>query len=201
MHNVKDFGAIADGTSHPVGIEYPTDWKTRFPHATSPKDETDWAAIQAAINALPARGGKVYLPAGIYIAGDILIQKGIILEGEMVSGNLDSKSWINVPSGQTGIKVRRFKEEAASLSDGSGPVGAVKASTTNPATGHPRYFFDRNGTCTEIRNVAILGASGHSDGDGIYVYGCSVKIENVLVKGVEATAYIYMALAQCPVTI
>jgi hypothetical protein len=185
MHNVKDFGAIADGGSHPVGKVYPTDWKTRFPHATSPDDETDWAAIQAAINAVPAQGGKVYLPAGIYLAGDILIQKGIIFEGETTAGNLDAKSWISVPPGKTGITVRRFKEEAAALSDGSGPADAVKASTTSPVTGHPRYFFDRNGSCTEIRNIAILGASGHSDkpvGDGVYVFGCPAKIENILVK-------------------
>lgn len=59
------FGAIADGSSHPVGALPNAD----FPSAVSPTDEKDWAAVQAAIQWAKQQKsgtGKVLLPRGLY---------------------------------------------------------------------------------------------------------------------------------------
>src|SRR5688500_7421158 len=56
--NVKDFGAIGNGSTD------------------------DTAAIQAAIDALPAAGGLIVIPAGTYVVSSSLVLKeGVQLEG------------------------------------------------------------------------------------------------------------------------
>lgn len=66
--NVKDFGAIGDGASHPLSERYATfaEAQADYPHAAALTDEIDWAAIQGAINALPVNGGTIYFPTGDY---------------------------------------------------------------------------------------------------------------------------------------
>jgi Pectate lyase superfamily protein len=64
------------------------------------------AAIQSAINEASATGDTVFLPPGQYLAGDLLVEMGIIIEGVGVA-NLDSKgSRLIVMSGKNGIIVR-----------------------------------------------------------------------------------------------
>ena len=73
--SVKDFGAIADGTLHPV-----QEWtvtgsriyykdlaaiQADYPHVTSLNDSIDWAAIQKAINSLPNQTGDIRSPHNI----------------------------------------------------------------------------------------------------------------------------------------
>ena len=63
--NVRDYGAIGDGSSHPLSDHYGTlaDAQLFYPHATSLSDEMDWAALQAAANAATAAGGgRVHVP-------------------------------------------------------------------------------------------------------------------------------------------
>jgi hypothetical protein len=71
IYNVYRFGAVADGSSHPLSDYYATlpAAQVDYPHAVALTDERDWAAIQAAVNA--ARGstffGIIYLPPGGYM--------------------------------------------------------------------------------------------------------------------------------------
>ena len=86
--DARFFGAIGDGASHPLSGSYGTLALAQavFPHATSLTEETDWAAIQAALNAagaliqatmagsgtakvktLPSRAATVVIPAGLYV--------------------------------------------------------------------------------------------------------------------------------------
>jgi hypothetical protein len=70
--NVKDFGAVFDGNSHPLSAYYPTLAAAQavYPHAVALTDEIDGVAIQAAINLCQSRvtnfsyGGTVQLPCG-----------------------------------------------------------------------------------------------------------------------------------------
>lgn len=50
--NVKDYGAIADGTHHPLSERYSTltEAQAVYPHATALSQSIDWAAAQAAFN-------------------------------------------------------------------------------------------------------------------------------------------------------
>jgi hypothetical protein len=68
--NVRDFGAVGDGLSHPLSERYKTlsEAQADYPHAETLNDEIDWAAIQAAIKVAKAgRGGTVWFPTGTYI--------------------------------------------------------------------------------------------------------------------------------------
>ena len=63
--NIRDYGAIGDGSSHPLSDYYGNlaDAQLFYPHATSLSDEMDWAALQAAANAATAAGGgRVHVP-------------------------------------------------------------------------------------------------------------------------------------------
>jgi hypothetical protein len=76
--NIKWFGAISDGTTHPLSDFYAAlaDAQAIYPFATSLTNETDWAAIQLAINTVAsaisdptqtANGGTVLFPKCVSI--------------------------------------------------------------------------------------------------------------------------------------
>lgn len=87
--NVKHYGSIADGTSHPLSELFATlaEAQVVYPHAVALTDEIDWAAFQAALNAGTAR---VHLPDGHYI-----LNRGntrttdIVLTGDGYATHLD----------------------------------------------------------------------------------------------------------------
>lgn len=84
--SAKDFGAIGDNNSHPLSGIYATLAAAQavYPFVTSLTQELDWAAIQAAINALPD-GGIVLLHQGTFLINTALgANVGVILEGQSV---------------------------------------------------------------------------------------------------------------------
>lgn len=81
--NVKDYGAIGNGASHPLSSLlkadgtplYPTlaAAQAKYPHALSLADEVDWCAIQAAINDTANFGIEV--PKGNYLCNRTIVGK------------------------------------------------------------------------------------------------------------------------------
>lgn len=73
--SAKDFGAIADGNSHPLSAFYATLAAAQavYPFVTSLTQELDWAAIQAGLNYCSTAGNthRLYLPAGTYIVSNV----------------------------------------------------------------------------------------------------------------------------------
>lgn len=67
--DVKDFGAIADGVSHPLSSRYGTlaEAQAVYPFATALTEEIDGCAIQAAVNSLGNPGGDVLCSVGTYL--------------------------------------------------------------------------------------------------------------------------------------
>ena len=72
--SVKDFGAIGDGTSHPVSEWVPTRFanlaaiQAVYPDVTALTDQIDYAAINKAIRVAQTVSKGVYIPAGTYLA-------------------------------------------------------------------------------------------------------------------------------------
>lgn len=74
LYDVRNFGAVWDGASHPLSERFATLGAAQavYPHARSLTDEIDWAATQAAINQIvidwagrgQRYGGEVILPGG-----------------------------------------------------------------------------------------------------------------------------------------
>ena len=82
--NVRDFGAIGDGNSHPHSERYTSlsDAQIDYPDAESLDDEIDWAAIQTAFH--KGSGTKISVPCGVYILNRSLglsEVNGFVLEG------------------------------------------------------------------------------------------------------------------------
>lgn len=74
--NVKNYGAIGDGASHPLSAFYGTLAAAQavYPKATALTNEIDWAAAQTALDAAGVAGGRVVFPAGRYMmSGELVI--------------------------------------------------------------------------------------------------------------------------------
>lgn len=88
--NVKDYGAIGDGNSHPLSNFFSTltQAQAAYSVATALTDELDWCAIQTAINNSPRC--KIVLPLtpgytnpGVYIVNkELIVNNACIIEGE-----------------------------------------------------------------------------------------------------------------------
>lgn len=97
------FGAIADGISHPLSERYASLAAAQavYPHAEALTDQIDWAAAQAAVNAIPSAlpgGGEVHFPIGRYRFGVKGVFRNanapIILRGQTASGYNEADSGI-----------------------------------------------------------------------------------------------------------
>lgn len=75
----RDFGAIADGTLHPLSEQFATLAQAQavYPHVTSLSQSIDWAALQGAIHAASQSSevGVVYTPKGVYIQNETITMK------------------------------------------------------------------------------------------------------------------------------
>lgn len=145
----------------------------------------DTAALQAALAAVPAAGGVVYLPAGTYLlnsaAGLSLATTGTILRG---AGAEATKIVIGASfSGASAVAISAYNCQVADLSI----VGVSTTTTSNPAadaikiSGVRRakvsrcHFFNVNGWC-----VAALATSASSTSNplgtqltGLYGSSCA----------------------------
>lgn len=82
--DVREYGAIGDGASHPLSDDFASLGAAQavYPHATALTDETDWAGIQAAIDAAMAAapkaagrnalGGRVHVGKGHFLCNQPL---------------------------------------------------------------------------------------------------------------------------------
>jgi len=86
--DVKWFGAFGDGYNHPLSDTFATLAAARvlYPHAKALSDETDWCAIQAAIEAVKSGTTGttvVWIPSGTYIVNQAIRAEvdNIVLQG------------------------------------------------------------------------------------------------------------------------
>jgi hypothetical protein len=92
------FGTYADDTTHPLSATFANLVAAQlvYPHAVALSDETDWAAIQGAINFVDnvAYGGVVRLSVGIHRTNRALTVSGnyITVEGESYVSSLIKRS-------------------------------------------------------------------------------------------------------------
>jgi hypothetical protein len=102
--DVRDFGARCDGASHPLSTAYPSLAAAQavYPFANALTQELDWAAIEAAQNALPvdparkktAAGHPVHMgrllfpPSTCIVAETLLVSPEVSIEGTGGYGSL-----------------------------------------------------------------------------------------------------------------
>lgn len=148
--DIKAFGAIGDGVSHPLSQKFSTldDAKKVYPHATALSDETDWAAWQGAVNqattGIRIQGGeRTYMfnrtldianKANVHIIGNFGGRPNR-------APNLDGGTIIKWNGSQNTSIIRIFNAEMCSLEGlhirGQGYpnlIGILIDSDNNPAT-------------------------------------------------------------------
>lgn len=165
--NVMAFGAVASGISHPLSADFETLAAAQavYPFVTSLSQERDWAAIQAAINAVPWPAGcstntyhkvcaqtTVFIPSGVY----------------KISSNIALRNNVNI-QGNGYQNTNLMGVGATSL------LNAYSASSDNSDN-------------IKISDLSLTG-DGTSGGTGIYMSGSGgrfadqIVIDNVLVQG------------------
>lgn len=142
-YNVKgsDFGAIGDGTSHPLTLEEATVFNSLFEsygaqgaNAIVAGDERDWAAIQCALWKAAVTGSPIYLPLGIYVTNKPL-----------------GLSWTATPiAGQP-------ERPAITLLYGDGPSSRIYAKNIATGRGALEFLGESNGHAVNLKiaNLAI----------------------------------------------
>ena len=95
--DLRDWGAVGDGTSRPLSQSFPTlaAARARFPKATALTDETDWAAAQSCSYANPGR--TIVVPDGVDLVTNLPID---VRTGQTwtVDGTISNRA----PRGQAG---------------------------------------------------------------------------------------------------
>lgn len=83
--NIKEFGAIGDGDSHPLSELFTTisEAQIKYPCATSLSDEIDQCAIQTTINKVALSGGTVFIPNGTYLISNLKVPLNVAIVGSI----------------------------------------------------------------------------------------------------------------------
>ena len=178
----KDAYAICDGTSHPLSATFSTLAlaQAQYPAATALSDETDWAAMQSALNSV----NQLTLTNNTCVVNRSLIlnsNNNIIGSGAGVSNLLalpsNGQTVVNYPLIATGsiggtstvsnIILSNFTENGGEPANGTNLYPGI-------SNAHGIYFA--SGTSNvQISNIEVT----NNFGDGIYVYAStSVMINN-----------------------
>lgn len=133
---------------------------------------TRWNSIQAAIDALPASGGELYLPAGQYALSDTLLYRSninLVGAGKHATRVAFTGSGAAITSATPGARTYRLRLAHLTLTTTSGAVGLD--------------FADMTGAFVE--NVLIAGFSqagihirGAADGNALYNVLTAVDVSN-----------------------
>jgi hypothetical protein len=175
--NVKSFGAIMDGNSHPLSSQYATLAAAQavYPHASSLTDEIDWCAIQACIN---AGMEAIHIPVGIAIINRPITSgaTAITVFGEGQSG---PTTIVQTAAGQDGW--RHTSSQSFGMFDldfrctGAGGVAL-------------NLNFTGSSTLFTLRSVTISGYLSSTTNywhDGVKVVGCNrTSISRCLISGI-----------------
>ena len=97
--NVKSFGAIMDGASHPLSTKYATLAAAQavYPHAQALTDEIDWCAIQGAVN---AGNVAIRIPAGAALINRPIVSSTVSIT--VIGEGTEVSSIVQNAAGQDG---------------------------------------------------------------------------------------------------
>lgn len=138
--DVRDFGAVWDGSSHPLSGYYGTLAAAQavYPHATALTNEIDWAATQAAVNALAVTGGDVVLPQGVGLFDQTLVlgdgtssskstRVGIRLRSVAGAGGSSDRAEYTTPGEGCRVLWNGADSTSAAMLDVRGPIHSIRA--------------------------------------------------------------------------
>lgn len=161
--NVKNFGAIGDGGSHPLSTRYATlaAAQADYPFVTVLTDEIDWAAAQAAVNSITvgqAFTRTVFFPTGAYMLNRTIdcLSRNVALVGEG-----PRSSMLLMRSGATVVALDGLNVPAACI--GLMNIGIVESGTQKSMVGvtvrNTGDFFIQNVYITTAGKALDIGSA------------------------------------------
>ena len=173
--NVKDYGAIMDGASHPLSSVYPSLSAAQavYPHATSLTDEIDWCAIQACVNALNT---AILIPQGTAIINRPVVSSTVPIT---VQGTGQNSTIIKQTTAGADGWQHTSSQTFQMFDLDFRCVGACGTALN--------LNFAGSATLFTLRGVTIAGTTAPTDywHDGVKAVGCNrTSIERVLVAGI-----------------
>ena len=174
--NVRDFGAVGDGTTHPLSGSFGTLAAAQvvYPFVTTLAEEIDNAATQAAVNAAKAiSGSRIRFPAGIF-----LFNTGVSIPVTPGSLILEGVGWHDTPPG--GTTLRATAAIALFTPVNGGNENTIRDMTLDGNSVGTYGWYGAYGTRTLIYNMQIFGFTndGAYFGQGLnridwsYIYHC-----------------------------
>ncbi|WP_213414148.1 pectate lyase family protein [Xylanibacillus composti] len=184
--NVKDFGAIGDGRSHPVSQRFQSlgDARQVYPHAQAMTDEIDWCAIQGALNEALSLGGRdVKVPPGVYRTNRTI---------DIVSGVTFSMSQAAVISPTGDVHVVRLRKNSK-LEGGKIDTSRVRDFSKAAVWLNGEDKFKTAGHLTTVSSLELTHAPMSRTGYGIYMHasGNDSSISWVHFNNVNIAYYYY----------
>lgn len=206
--NANDFGAIGDGSSHPLssittynGVSTVgwtlTQWQSVFPHAVSRSDEIDWCGWQAAINAINPYvfnatfndnqgGGTVRGKRGVYLMSrSLLLAAHVTLAGDGSQTYMAQATPTGAPDGLIFMPVSSGFVGVAVI-DSTGYVVATGQRYVSATPLNSSAFTGGTVTYTEgcgLRDLAVK-PNGTTGLIGIRMQGSpGCKVKNVSAQG------------------
>ena len=176
LGNVKDYGAIMDGSSHPLSTQYATLAAAQavYPHALALTDEIDWCAIQAAVN---AGNSAILVPAGTAIINRPVVSSTVPLVVRGAGQGITDI--VQTAAGQDGWQ--HTSSQSFAMFD-------LDLRCTGACGVGLNMNFAGSATLFTVRDVSISGYVNSATDywhDGIKCVGCNrTSIERVLVAGI-----------------
>lgn len=203
--SIKDFGAIGDGSSHPLSDFFASLAAAQvvYPHATSLTQEIDWAATQAAVNHVLGltSGGAVHIPTGLYLLNTtvtipISASKSLSFVGEGTMSQFKATAAITMFTVGGGAAVFGANYLFRDFGIVQPPVTPVSGLAFTNVNSVRIQGLD----LSNIENGILLNATYNARISGNRIYGCTNGI-STFVTGTNGT-YIYdNIISQCGVGI
>jgi hypothetical protein len=189
--SVMDFGAIGDGTNHPLSERYATlaAAQADYPFVAALTQSIDWAAFTAAHDAMSpsgtaderTRGNILLVPRGQYYLSDTWkISKRCVILGTNAGDQIENAaSRLVFPINTTGIRLYSFVDTpTGSAADFTRIIG-LSLSSTEDASGHGIHA-----TCRiVVEDCVIRDFKQH----GIYINGQTGVTGNANMSTVRRT--------------
>lgn len=187
VFNWKDYGAVGDGGNHPLSATFGSLGAAQavYPHATALTQQIDWAAIQAAINAMyAAGGGDCHGPPGNYNAGSSQIDLGggpsvgcgrffgAGLGATTIFGTYDDDYLVNMPHQTNGVgyvgdmSIFNFSTYIG--------TGALRYCQNNAQSVVMNMLLGGMGSLEmgwNIFNTSVIGITSQGNGQAVSPYG------------------------------
>lgn len=214
--SIRDFGAIGDGTLHPLSERYSTlaEAQSVYPFVTSLEQSIDYAAIQSAINVAISDKKSLEVTSGNYYSSDpiiIKVENHYSKNGLSMSGDGRAMTMFTFPLGSDGFNIVPVTEGQYTYNVTLRDFDIIQDGHSDSSVGSAGKGIHATNGCSHMlwHNLRIVGfgqavkfddavflcsftsisMSICADGFIMGTMGTTIFMDNMFVYGSTGTAY------------